>query len=155
MHTRPHLEDVFGDDRGGGLPSLFLNNVRGRSAYEAWYCSDKGAGVIVDLDPETWVVYTREGATGKAVVKQRLTPEAATLETVETVDTGVNVPHSFIVNADIDGNDVWVATSHGLGWGAGEGYYPRLKERGPLASVSEAKAAPDASPAIAAASLPR
>jgi ligand-binding sensor domain-containing protein len=134
----------------GGLPSLFNNNVKGRSAHEAWYCSDKGAGAIVDMDPETWVVYTREGATGKAIVKQRKSPEAPTLDTVEVVDTGVNVPHSFIVNADIDGNDVWLATSHGLGWGIGEGYYPRLKERPLLGSAPKAEVAESRGAQVAA-----
>ncbi len=116
-------------DIEGGLPNLFNNNVRGRSAHEAWYCSDKGAGAIVDLEPETWVQYVRDGATGRAIVKQRRRPGDATLETVEVVQTGVNVPHTFIVNADIEGDDVFIGTSHGIGWGIGEGYYPRLKER--------------------------
>jgi len=124
-------------DIEGGLPSLFLNNVVGRSAQEAWFCSDKGAGAIMDIEPETWVQYVREGPqAGKAIVKQRLHPDDKTLTTVEVVDTGVNVPHSFTINADIDGNDVWVATSHGLGWGIGEGYYPRLKERPSLGSAA-------------------
>ena len=41
----------------------------------------------------------------------------------------VGLPHNFIINADVDGNDVWVATAKGLGWGIGEGYYPGLRER--------------------------
>jgi hypothetical protein len=89
----------------------------------------------VDLDPETWVQYVRDGHTGRAVVKQRLHPEDPKLETVEIVETGVNVPHSFIVNADYEGNDVFIGTSHGLGWGIGEGYYPRLQERAPLEKI--------------------
>jgi hypothetical protein len=132
-------------DIEGGLPSLFDNNVRGRSAYEAWYCTDKGAGAIVDMEPETWVVYTRNGHAGRAVVKQRLHPEDKTLTAVEEIDMDVNVPHSFIVNADVEGNDVFLATSHGVGWGIGEGYYPRLRER-PLigtAPRTEAAAAPE------------
>jgi hypothetical protein len=128
-------------DIEGGLPSLFNNNVKGRSGQEAWYCTDKGAGAIVDVDQETWVQYVREGNVGKAIVKQRRHPEDKNLETVEVVDTGLNVPHSFVVNADIDGNDVWLATSHGLGWGLGEGYYPRLKERPLLGSAPKADAA--------------
>ena len=31
--------------------------------------------------------------------------------------------------ADVDGNDIWVGTGKGLGWGIGEGYYPGTKER--------------------------
>jgi hypothetical protein len=127
-------------DIEGGLPSLFLNNVKGRSANEAWYCSDKGAAAIVNMEPETWVIYTRDGKGGKAIVKQRKHPDDKTLETVEVIDTGVNVPHSFTVNADIDGNDVWIATSHGLGWGRGAGYYPSIKERAPIGAAGKADA---------------
>ena len=41
----------------------------------------------------------------------------------------VGVPHSFMISADVDGNDIWVGTSKGLGWGIGDGYYPGTKER--------------------------
>jgi len=136
-------------DIEGGLPSLFDNNVRGRSAHEAWYCTDKGAGAIVDLEPETWVQYTREGDKGRAVVKQRLKPEDKTLTTVEVIEMGVNVPHTFIVNADVEGDDVFIATSHGLGWGIGEGYYPRLKERPLMGTAPEPAATEATSRAVA------
>jgi hypothetical protein len=53
-------------DVEGGMPSLFNNNVKGRSAYEAWFCTDKGAGAIVDVAPETGAVRRKE--TGRAVV---------------------------------------------------------------------------------------
>jgi hypothetical protein len=39
------------------------------------------------------------------------------------------VPHSFMIAVDVDGNDIWVGTSKGLGWGIGEGYYPGTRER--------------------------
>jgi ligand-binding sensor domain-containing protein len=136
-------------DIEGGLPSLFDNNVRGRSAYEAWYCTDQGAGAIVDLEPETWVQYTRNGHAGRAIVKQRLHPEDKTLTAVEEIDMDVNVPHSFIVNADVEGNDVFLATSHGVGWGIGEGYYPRLRERPLIGTAPKAEAAAAAEPAVA------
>ena len=48
---------------------------------------------------------------------------------VEVVNTGLNLPQNFIINADIDGNDVWIATAKGVAWGIGEGYYPGVKER--------------------------
>jgi len=138
-------------DTEGGLPNLFNNNVRGRSAHEAWYCSDKGAGAIVDLEPETWVQYTRNGHRGRAVVKQRLRPEDKTLTAVEEIDMDVNVPHTFIVNADVEGSDVFIATSHGVGWGIGEGYYPRLRERPLIGTAPPAASAPPAAPVAAAA----
>ncbi len=135
-------------DIEGGLPSLFNNNVRGRSAYEAWFCSDKGAAAIVEMEPETWVQYVRlDRDHGRVTVKQRLEPEDKELSTVEVIDTGVNVPHSFVINADYEGDDVFIGTSHGLGWGIGEGYYPRLKERSLIGKAPE----PEAAPAVTAA----
>jgi ligand-binding sensor domain-containing protein len=119
-----------------GLPSDFLNNVRARSADEAWFCSDKGAASIVDFATNTWVVYTRDPnghGGGKAVVMRDR-------QAIETVEMPESIPHNFIINADIDGNDVWLATAKGLGWGIGEGYYPGLQERpkaaAPVAALS-------------------
>jgi hypothetical protein len=107
-----------------GLPNDFNNNVRARSSDEAWFCSDKGVGVITDFASNTWVAYTRNpnDKGGKAVITRDK-------EVLEIVDMPVGIPHSFIINADIDGNDVWIATAKGLGWGIGEGYYRGLRER--------------------------
>ena len=110
----------------GGLPSDFNNNIKARSGQEAYYCSDKGLGVVVDGPGDTWVAYTRDPKTGRGVAK---VTKAGKL--VETVDMEKGVPHDFMINADVDGNDVWVATGKGLGLGIGDGYYPGLKDRPP------------------------
>ena len=123
-----------------GLPSDFNNNLRARSATEAWFCSDKGLGACMDFDSDTWVTYTRnQDGTGKAVVTKDK-------DVLEVIDGPVNVPQSFIICADVDGNDVWIGTGKGLAWGIGEGYYAGLKEREPAKAgstpVSSATAAP-------------
>jgi hypothetical protein len=76
----------------------------------------------MDAETDTWVTYTSDGAkhTGRAVIQREH-------EVIRTVDTGYNVPHNFQIAVDFDGNDVWAATSKGLGHGLGEGYYPRLR----------------------------
>ncbi len=104
-----------------GLPSDFINGVQGRSATEAWYSTDKGLGVLADFDSDTWVTYTRgpEGKSGRAVVMRGE-------KVLETVETGVNVPHNYVLWVEIDGNDAWVGTSKGLGWAIGTDYYPGL-----------------------------
>ena len=106
-------------NQDSGLPSDFINFVKGRSADEAWYCTDKGVGVLADFATNTWVVYTREprSKSGKAVVMRDR-------EVLKTVRTGLNIPHNYALSADIDGKDVWIGTSKGLAWGIGEGYYP-------------------------------
>ncbi len=123
-----------------GLPSDFNNNLRARSATEAWFCTDKGLGACMDFDSDTWVTYTRnQDGTGKAVVTKDK-------DVLEVIDGPVNVPQSFIICADIDGNDLWIGTGKGLAWGIGEGYYAGLKEREPekagSTQVSSATAAP-------------
>jgi ligand-binding sensor domain-containing protein len=108
----------------GGLPSDFNNNIKARSGQEAYYCSDRGLGAITDGPGDTWVVYTRDAASGrgKATVSQGGKP-------VETVDMEIGLPHDFTINADVDGNDIWVATAKGLALGIGDGYYAGLRER--------------------------
>ena len=92
---------------------------------EAWFCTDKGLGACMDFESDTWVAYTRNSdGTGKAVVTKDK-------EVLETIEGPVNVPQSFIICADTDGNDVWIGTGKGLAWGIGDGYYAGLKEREP------------------------
>jgi ligand-binding sensor domain-containing protein len=111
-----HWRGYFNQD--SGLPSDFINYVAGRSADEAWLCTDKGVGVIADFATNTWVVYTREPGSdsGSAVIMRDR-------EVLKTVQTGLNIPHNYTLSAEIDGNDVWIGTSKGLAWGIGEDYY--------------------------------
>jgi len=117
-----------------GLPSDFNNNIKGRSAQEALFCSDKGLGIITDAPNEdpTWVAYTRDPDTGHG--RARVTVGG---RTIEDVDMPVGVPHSFMISADVDGDDIWVGTAKGLGWGIGAGYYAGTKER-PLYAYGQA-----------------
>jgi hypothetical protein len=134
----------------GASPSDFLNNIKGRSAQEALFCSDKGLGIITDAPKEdaTWVAYTRDPETGRGRAKVTIGGKV-----VENVDMPVGVPHSFMIAADVDGNDIWVGTSKGLGWGIGEGYYPGTKERA-LYAYGQPALEPKAAPATAEAAKP-
>ena len=106
-----------------GLPSDFTNNVKARSADEAYFAMDKGLGAVADFPTESVVSYTRDPKTlrGKAQVYR-----AGKL--LKVVDMEKAVPHSFIIAVETDGNDVWAGTGKGLGWGIGTGYYPGVKE---------------------------
>jgi ligand-binding sensor domain-containing protein len=129
-------------EQEGGLPSDFNNNIKGRSAMEALYCSDKGLGIVTDAPAEqaTWVAYTRDPETGRG--RAKVTVGGAV---VELVDMPAGVPHSFMISADVDGNDIWVGTAKGLGWGIGEGYYPGTKAR-PLYAYGQPVPAVKAAP---------
>jgi len=43
----------------------------------------------------------------------------------------VGIPPNFIINLDLEGNDVFVATSKGLGVGIGDDYYAGLRPARP------------------------
>ncbi len=105
-----------------GIPSDFTNVVRGRSSSEGWFGTDKGVGVVADFPSDTYVRYTRDPETLRGLAEvfrgNRL---------LKSIDLETGVPHNFIINLDFDGDDVWVATGKGLGWGIGRGYYPGLR----------------------------
>lgn len=117
-----HWRGMYADE--SGLPSDFGNAVKGRSANEAWYSTDKGFGVCADFPSYTWVTYTLDPETfrGKAVVSRNT-------EVLEVVDMPKGVPHNYALWTEFDGNDVWVGTSKGVGWGIGSGYYKGLREK--------------------------
>lgn len=119
-----------------GIPSDFTNFLKGRSADEAWLCTDKGLGVVVHYPTDTYVAYYRNaddpGGTAKIFRRGRLLRE---------VPLEVSVAHNFMIGVDFDGDDVWLATAHGLSHGIGKGYYPGVKK------ISEWQQAVEAAPA--------
>jgi ligand-binding sensor domain-containing protein len=106
-----------------GLPSDFVNAVKGRSAHEAWFATDKGLGVLADFETDTWVTYTRDPLEdrGTAVVHRGT-------EVLETIETGLSIPHNYVLWVELDGDDAWIGTSKGLARAIGTDYYERLGE---------------------------
>jgi ligand-binding sensor domain-containing protein len=125
-----------------GLPSDFVNGVKGRSADEAWWATDKGLAVLADFETDTWVTYTRDPheKTGQAVISRGNEPLA-------TVPTGLNIPHNYALWVEFDGPDVWVGTSKGLARAIGRdrfaGLRPGQRQATP-ASPAEARTDPAA-----------
>lgn len=106
-----------------GLPSDFINAVKGRSENEAWFCTDKGLGVVTDFETDTWVTYTMDPEThaGEAVVSRGT-------EILKTVKIPSSIPHNYVLWAEMDGKDVWIGTSKGLAWAKGPDYYAGLRK---------------------------
>ena len=105
-----------------GLPSDFINAVKGRNGDEAWFCTDKGVGVVTDFETDTWVTYTMDpkSHSGTAVVSKGT-------QILKTAAMPVGIPHNYALWAEIDGKDVWIGTSKGLGWAKGPNYYTGLR----------------------------
>lgn len=134
-----HWRGIYAHETG--LPSDFGNAVKGRSADEAWFATDKGVGVLAHFPSDTWVTYTMDPKThgGRAVIRRGT-------EVLKSVALKRCLPHNYALWVEFDGNDVWVGTSKGLGRAIGEGYYPGLSP--PPSAAAESSSRGAARPAV-------
>ena len=95
--------------KDSGLPSNFTNVVKGVDANRAWFGTDKG---LAYYDGKNWAVYRPSLKDGK--------PEMLVRDAeghVASVPVTTAPSHNYILNIDFQGNDIWVATEHGLSHG--------------------------------------
>jgi ligand-binding sensor domain-containing protein len=95
--------------KDSGLPSNFMNQVKGVDGNRAWFATDKG---LAYYDGENWAVYRPALDTHKPEMTVR---DAAGKVTHIDVDTAP--AHNYILGVDFQGDDLWVATAHGLSHG--------------------------------------
>ena len=95
--------------KDSGLPSNFINSIRGVDAKHAWFCTDKG---LAYFDGANWVTY-------RPSLKDQ-TPEMIVRDAngkVTLVAVGTAPAHNYILGIDFQGDDIWVATAKGLSHG--------------------------------------
>jgi ligand-binding sensor domain-containing protein len=95
--------------KDSGLPSNFLNFIKGVDANRAWFCTDKG---LAYYDGTNWAVYR------PALDTQR--PEMLVRDSdgnTSVVEVSSAPAHNYILMIDFQGDDVWVATAKGLSHG--------------------------------------
>ncbi len=95
--------------KDSGLPSNFLNQVRGVDANRAWFSTDKG---LAYFDGTDWAVYRPSLTTHKP---EMLVRNAAGKVAAIRVDSAP--AHNYILGVDFQGDDLWVATAEGLSHG--------------------------------------
>ncbi|MCB0284443.1 MAG: regulator [Calditrichaeota bacterium] len=110
-------------DHDSGLPSNFINFTLARSATSSYNCTDKGLGVLVDYNTDTWVSYTRETENTETWSAKVITGNTV----IKKVQTNLDLANHFTICAEFMGNDIWIGTGHGLARGKGTGFYPGLK----------------------------
>jgi hypothetical protein len=120
-----------------GLPSDFTNFAKARSATECYFSHDRGMGAVADFPTDTYVAYTRDPDTLRG--RARVYREGQLLR---EVDMERGVPHNFNICLDVDGDDLWVGTSKGLGWAIGDGYYAGVRADPPWLSKRADQSAP-------------
>ena len=96
-------------DQDSGLPSNFLNQVKAVDGNRAWFATDKG---LAYFDGTNWAVYRPALDTHQPEMLVRDAQGA-----VSRVPTETAPAHNYILGMDFQGDDVWVATAHGLSHG--------------------------------------
>jgi ligand-binding sensor domain-containing protein len=95
--------------KDSGLPSNFLNQIKGVDANRAWFSTDKG---LAYYDGANWAVYRPALDTHKPEMLVRAADGQVTSVPVETAPA-----HNYILGVDFQGADIWVATAKGLSHG--------------------------------------
>ncbi|MGE5644527.1 MAG: regulator [Acidobacteriota bacterium] len=95
--------------KDSGLPSNFTNQVKAVDNDRAWFSTDKG---LAYYDGTNWAVYRPTLDTHKPEMLVRDAAGAVTNVPVTTAPA-----HHYILGVDFQGDDIWVATAHGLSRG--------------------------------------
>jgi len=95
--------------KDSGLPSNFLNQIKGVDGQRAWFSTDKG---LAYYDGANWAVYRPALDNGKP---EMLVRDADGNTTRVEVDS--SPAHNYILGVDFKDDDVWVATAKGLSHG--------------------------------------
>ncbi len=95
--------------KDSGLPSNFLNQIKGVDANRAWFSTDKG---LAYYDGTNWAVYRPALDTGKPEMLVRDADGNTTRVEVDSAPA-----HNYILGVDFQGDDLWVATAKGLSHG--------------------------------------
>jgi ligand-binding sensor domain-containing protein len=99
--------------KDSGLPSNFLNQIKGVDGNRAWFSTDKG---LAYYDGTNWAVYRPALDTGK--------PEMSVRDAdgnISRVEVDSAPAHNYVLGVDFQGDDLWVATAKGLSHGIRQG----------------------------------
>ena len=96
--------------KDSGLPSNFLSQIKAVDANRAWFSTDKG---LAYFDGTNWAVYRPTLDTHKP--EMFVTDAAGNSKKEVPVKTAPS--HNYILGVDFQGEDIWVATAHGLSHG--------------------------------------
>jgi ligand-binding sensor domain-containing protein len=96
--------------KDSGLPSNFLNQVKGVDGNRAWFSTDKG---LAYYDGTNWAIYRPALDTGKPEMLVRDGDGNTTRIEVDSAPA-----HNYILGVDFQGDDLWVATAKGLSHGS-------------------------------------
>src|SRR5579859_3793258 len=95
--------------KDSGLPSNFLNQIKGLDANRAWFSTDKG---LAYYDGTNWAVYRPALGTHEPEMTVRDANGSIRQVAVQSAPA-----HNYVLGVDFQGDDIWVATAKGLSHG--------------------------------------
>jgi ligand-binding sensor domain-containing protein len=95
--------------KDSGLPSNFLNFIKGVDGNRAWFCTDKG---LTYYDGANWAIYRPALDTHRPEMLVRDAEGNTTSIPVTSAPA-----HNYVLAIDFQDEDVWVATAKGLSHG--------------------------------------
>ena len=96
--------------KDSGLASNFINAVGSRGD-DVWASTQSGLSQL-NTKTNTWITYSRDEKTGRG---QILITHA--VGSKQWIVSETSLAHSYILNIDFQGDDIWVATAQGLSHG--------------------------------------
>jgi ligand-binding sensor domain-containing protein len=111
-------------DHDSGLASNFINFSRGRSGTSCYNATDLGLAVLSDFATDTWVSYRRDTEDAETWTAH----VSVGNEERRAVATDLSLPNHFVIAVELQGDDVWIGTGHGLARGVGKGFFEGLSK---------------------------
>jgi ligand-binding sensor domain-containing protein len=111
-------------DHDSGLASNFINFAKGRSGTSCYNATDLGLAVLSDFATDTWVSYRRDAEDSKTWTAHISVGN----EERRAVATDLSLPNHFVIAVEIQADDVWIGTGHGLARGVGKGFFDGLSK---------------------------
>jgi hypothetical protein len=115
--------------KDSGLPSNFLNQIKGVDANRAWFSTDKG---LAYYDGANWAVYRPALDTHRP---EMLVRDAA--GNVKKIAVQSAPAHNYILGVDFQGDDIWVATAKGLSHGIRQTGVERMPSSTPAPATAQ------------------
>ncbi|MDX2443472.1 MAG: hypothetical protein QNK30_06695 [Bacteroidales bacterium] len=91
-------------DHDSGLLSNFINFVKADGPV-VWLCTDMG---LSSFDGETWVSYQKNESDKKGKILISNGKET------EEMPAATSLSHNFVIGVDLQGDEIWLATSKGI-----------------------------------------
>jgi ligand-binding sensor domain-containing protein len=118
-------------DHDSGLASNFINFTKGRSGTSCYNATDLGLAALSDFATDTWVSYRRDTEDAETWTAHISVGN----EERRVVATDLSLPNHFVIAVEVQGDDVWIGTGHGLARGVGDGFFEGISS--PAAASAE------------------